>query len=686
MTMAERLHSRWAFVLATCASLFLLFAAYSNYFHNAFHFDDAHVIESNLYIRSLSNIPKILKDAGTHTSLPANAQYRPLVASSLAFDYWRAGGLDPFQYHVTQFTLLLLVGTFLTLFIHTLFQSIGVWWGNRYLALAAATWFCVHTVNTETLNIISARSELFSAAGILGSFLLYLYWPKGRRFHIYLLPMMIGALAKVPAVMFAPLLFAYKLFFEQEISLRELFSGHQSRKLLRAIVETLPAFIVGVSLFFVIESLNHPDSVYAIIDRFDYLVTQPFVWLRYVQLFFVPLGLTADSDWDVLTYWYDTRFFAGMALIVGLLVLMVRMSRSRDSIPVAYGIAWFILGLLPSSSIFPLSEVTNEHRIFLPYMGLVMAVVWGGTSWLRRLASQHETQRRRIVTLSCTVLVIILCGHAWGTHQRNKVWLDGESLWWDVTQKSPQNGRGLMNYGLTQLGKGRTEVARDYFETAKRYTPNYHTLEVNLGVVYDALGDAKRAEGHYKRALQLSPRYAAAHFFYARWLAKNQRGPEALKHLDRALAISPGNSDARLLSIGLYAALGDREQLNRRLHALIEIDPENPVARPYMMGFFGKMLRPATYETYFKVGEAMQKEGNHMGAAQAFQQALVYKPQAAEGLNALGWSLSRLGFFDESIQLLERSVQIQPGLSEAQKNLDQVRKELAAASDAVSDQ
>ena len=54
------------------------------------------------------------------------------------------------------------------------------WW-NRYLALLAATLFSVHTTNTETLNTISARSELLSAMGVVGSFLVYLYVPASRR-------------------------------------------------------------------------------------------------------------------------------------------------------------------------------------------------------------------------------------------------------------------------------------------------------------------------------------------------------------------------------------------------------------------------------------------------------------------------------------------------------------------------
>ena len=70
----------------------------------------------------------------------------------------------------------------------------------------------------------------------------------------------------------------------------------------------------------------------------------------------------------------------------------------------------------------------------------------------------------------------LLSAHAVGVRQRNNVWHTEESLWLDVTLKSPANGRGLMNYGLVQMGKGNLAVAEDYFNRALERTPrNTHT-------------------------------------------------------------------------------------------------------------------------------------------------------------------------------------------------------------------
>ena len=52
-----------------------------------------------------------------------------------------------------------------------------------------------------------------------------------------------------------------------------------------------------------------------------------------------------------------------------------RAARTRATRPIAFGIVWFWIGLFPSAAV-PLAEVTNDHRPFLAFVGLTMAVVW----------------------------------------------------------------------------------------------------------------------------------------------------------------------------------------------------------------------------------------------------------------------------------------------------------------------
>ncbi len=552
----------WFFILFGLLAFFLLFAAYSNHFDNSFHFDDSHVIVNNLYIRSLHNVPEFFLDARTSSSLIQNATYRPVVTASLAFDYFLGGGMNVRQFHITQFALLVVLGVMLFFcFLHLMTLTTKNRW-NRYAALFAAILFCIHTVNTETLNMISARSELLSTIGILGSLLVYFHLPSWHRFHVYLLPMALGTLAKPPAVMFAPLLFVYALLFEK-LSFR------------RAVRSTLPAFLVGLSLFWFVEGMNPPGQTYGGGNRFDYLMTQSFVWIHYLRLFFFPMGLTADTDWTLLPHWYDTRFFAGVVVILLLLCFLWKWSKRPEMRPAAFGMAWFLLALLPASSIFPLAEVTNEHRVFFPYIGLTLAVVW----W-----AAHEVHRRSgaMVPVASTLACLVLYGHGLGTFERNKVWKTEETLWFDVTQKSPTNGRALMNYGLTQMAAGKLERARDYFEKAFVFTPNYAHLETNLGIVYSALADFPKGEKHFQRALQLNPNFASGHHFYGVWLEKNGRRDDAISHLSKAIELSPGEALPRRLLMKLYSDQGKEDELRLLVEQTLAISPNDPAASSYL--------------------------------------------------------------------------------------------------------
>ena len=57
------------------------------------------------------------------------------------------------------------------------------------------------------------------------------------------------------------------------------------------------------------------------------------------------------------------------------------------------------------------------------------------------------------------------------------------ALWKDVTEKSPRNGRGWMNYGLTQMGEAKYVEASHAFDEALKTVPFYPTLHINIGIL-----------------------------------------------------------------------------------------------------------------------------------------------------------------------------------------------------------
>jgi tetratricopeptide (TPR) repeat protein len=655
-----------AFLLAAAGSFGLLFAAYANFFGNAFHFDDSHVLVDNLYIRSLTNAGSFFTDARTFSALPPNQTYRPLVSLSLAVDYALGHGLSARAFHADQLILLALLGIAVFFFHHRVMERAAPAPANRYLALFSATLFCVHTMNTETMNLMHARSEILSALGIVVGFLVYLGAPRLRRMQVHLVPMVAGALAKTPAVLLAPLLFAWELLVPGEEAKEP--PRRFSARLKSALRATLPAFLAGAAVFWFVEKAMAPPSLnYGGGNRIAYAQTQLWVWLHYLRLFALPVGLSADTDLTLIPAWYDTRVIAGACALTALAWIGVRCARAPRAWPVTFGLAWFAIGLLPASSVIPLAEPLNEHRVFLPYIGLILSAVWGA----RLLVEAQAGRAKAIAALGVAALLAL----AWGTHVRNRAWKTNEGLWADVTAKSPGNGRGWMNYGTALMARGEYSRARECYARAALLTPNYWTLETNRGIVEDALGNPAIAERHFTRAIELGPQQPDTHLFFAGWLARVGRGPEAVEHLDTALRLSPGSVPARSLLMDLRAAVGDVSSNAGLAREALQADPSNARARAYVEGGFPPEFG-ADAAARRRTGIALGQKGDYVASALAYRAALLLEPADADALNNLGWTIGKLGYFSKAVPPLEKAIAIRPDFTLARNNLAWVRSQV----------
>ncbi len=637
-------HYFFAAALGAAALLF----AYSDSLHNAFHYDDLHVIVNNVYIRSLRNVPLFFRDAYTFSSIPEHATYRPLVTLTYAIDYAIAGGLDPVQFHATQILLLLLIWGMLIVFFRKALDVFRPLPRNRWIALISATLYAIHTVNTETLNLISARSEELAAIATLAAFLLIQFSERARRWHLYLIPIAVGAMAKAQIVIFGPLLLTYLLFIE----------GRTARKR-TTWTAVLPALLAGSALLFVLSRLNAPEFIPGGTSRWRYFLTQGLAWAHYTRLFFLPLGLTVDTDWKPLQHWYDPWALAGFAFVAVLLLVIRYMSRRSELQPVVFGLSWFAVALVPTSSIYPLAEVVNEHRVFLPYIGLALAAVF----WLDTALEHH----RRV--FAAIVLATIIALGA-GTMVRNEVWATEETLWKDAASKSPGNERALLNYGSVELAKGNYAVAKSVLQRAERLNANYPLLEVTLGILEGQLQDHVAAEGHFTRALLMLPHDADTHFYYADWLVRDGRAPAAITGLQLAIRLNPARTESRALLMKLYAAAGDTASLQRLAAEALSYDASNHDGASVLAGSVPGSNPGSDYEACFAAGRTAIGSRRFLDAALANREAIRFQPTAADAWINLGWSLAQLGLDRESEQAFERALILRPGDEHARSNLD----------------
>lgn len=647
-------------LLLGCLSTVALLLTYSNHFHNQFQFDDAHSIVSNGHIRDIRNIPSFFRDASTYTSLPSNQAHRPVVTTLNALDYWIAGGLDPFYFHVSIFLSFIVLGVLLFLMFKRILDVSSPHPWNIYFALAGASLFQFHAVNAETINYISARSDSFSTLCIVASLVLYQH-ERTRRYHLHLLTMIVGIYTKQTAAMFAPLLFVYVVLFGASCSGNGVQSLLDRQRLRLALRESAPALLLTVVLSLV-NVLLTPDAAISsntTISRLDYLMTQLWVIAHYVWNFFVPVGLSADPHFTTLTRISDWRVVAGLTLILAMLGLAIAASRSRAGRPVAYGIIWFFLGLAPTSSIVPLFQVANYHRVFLPYIGLVLSIV-AALSWgVRRSEGTFRESALARYCLLGSVLVIV-AGHAYGTRVRSEVWSTSESLWSDAARKNPDSGRTLLNYGLTLMEKGDYQEALRYYEEALALLPYYSYIHINLGILKDAMGDRDAAKRHFEDALRLGRSNPEAYYYYARASRKWGDDERSLRLLRRSLEVSPAHTKSRALLDSLST---DRMQsAQRRLESLLGAVESTPTA-----------------ENYLDLSLVYYTLGRYEDCIAAATTALGLRPAYAPAYNNVCSAYSQLGEWDQAIAACQRALEIDPSFARARANLAWARQGRAAA-------
>jgi tetratricopeptide (TPR) repeat protein len=640
--------------------------AYSNHFRNEFHFDDLHAIQDNVYIRDLGNIPRFFSDPTTFSVHAENRTWRPLVTTSLAIDYWLGGGLEStFYFHLSTFLwfllqLLLMYGLYALLLERARPQP-----HNSWIAWFAVAWYGLHPAIAETVNYIIQRGDVLSTLGVVAALFLYARFPARRRLGLYLIPFVLGALAKPPALVFPLILLAYLLLFEESFSIR----GFRA-----ALWKSVPATVLALVLAKLSSAMTPQSYVPSRLPTASYLLMQPYVAWRYFRSFFLPTHLAASSDLLVSSSVPAWVVFVGFLFLALLLFAICWTARRPVARPISFGLIWFVLALAPTS-LYPLGEVENDHRMFFPFVGLVLAVVWAGSLLLLRRPLRGSLRWAAVAGLAG---LLLLC--ALGTRARNEVWRTEESLWRDATLKSPGSGGACMAYGTVLLARGDFAAALPYFERALSLRPSDARVETNLGIVLGALNRDAEAEPHFVRALQLDPKQAELYFFFARWLNSRARTGEAVAALNLSISLNPVFMPSRYLLLQVYLEHGLWSLLESSAQDSLKIAPGDPAIRNFLrleqqvfkqVGSAEALARShPTPENYLQLSTAYHKTGRFQECIVAARQALRLRPDFAQAYNNMAAAYASLGQWDQAILAAREALRIQPDFQFARKNLE----------------
>lgn len=698
------------FVLLILSLLLLggTIATYYNHFHNGFHFDDSHTINNNIYIRDISNIPLIFTHAKTFGSMPNNLGFEPVVTASTAIDYYFAKkdplslntnkeyneGLVPFYYHWPMFLIFILQGILMFFIVLKIFNISYKHSWNIYLAFFAIGWYMLHPGNAETINYICQRADLFSTFFVVLGLLLYIYSRVCRKYFLYLIPPVIGVFCKETATMFPVLLFLYVFFFEKKMSVRNFFSLKHFKATWGAIKTTIPAFIVlFIAIMTVQIVLYYQTDVSGSLHsgttepgyHFKYLITQPYVLFTYFLQFFVPLGLSSDPDTEVFKTASDLRMWFGFLFITAVVALSVVASRTEKGRPVAFGLLWFLVASIPTSVLAALTQVSNSHRLFFPYIGLMIAICWGLYLFIVKI---KPVFKELAFTRTLVAIALIMLGaYAYGTRQRNEVWRTDASLWEDIVVKSPGNARALMNYGLSKMEAGEFFEAEYYYRRALALWPNWSYIHINMGILKNAQGAEDEAEQWFLGAIQVAGASQEPYYYYARFLYQHKLPDKAIANLQTAISISPGDLKSRNLLMSIYAETGAWSALTALATETLQLVPGDVNTLSYLELAANKkdavsltadeVAKNPTADGYLSLSVEYYNRGEYQKCIDACNEALKLKPDYSEAYNNICSAYNAMQMWDKGIEACEKALKINPAFERATNNLNWAKAEKA---------
>ena len=303
-------------------------------------------------------------------------QTRPLTQFTFWLNYL-TGGTNPFGYHL--FNLLLHVAVVCLLY-QVLREFV-----TEEIAFAAAALFAIHPIQSEPVAYIFARSSLLATLFCL------LSWRalKHGRTALAIICFAAALLSKEECVTFP---FVVMLI------------GPRLWKPLQQCSEWLSQRVYAHLTLRRLSPDRAPVSPRGS-SPLQYLASQGDVILRYFRLLAVPWGFTIDPE-------IRPQVWAEVLAWTVVIAALVYFRKNR----------WFIAGmilLIPSSSIFPASDLAADRRMYLPL--IAFSVAMAPLLWPARY-------------VIAPVLILLSIG-------RMEVWRTERTLWQEAVERSPGKAR-----------------------------------------------------------------------------------------------------------------------------------------------------------------------------------------------------------------------------------------------------
>jgi tetratricopeptide (TPR) repeat protein len=268
------------------------------------------------------------------------------------------------------------------------------------------------------------------------------------------------------------------------------------------VIIPLSIFISSQSSADISEILGISTKETANISRTDYLITQFRVLMTYIRLMLFPANQNLDYDYPIYHTLFNAEIIASILAVMLLAAFAVHryvISQTKETGSLqnrltAYGICFFFISLSVESSFIPIRDVIFEHRLYLPSVGLILAIV----SYFDGLCTNH-----RSIAFCLMAMVVVLLASL--TIKRNKVWESPESIWYNTVKNSPKKTRPYINLSNQVKIAGDYDKAIEILSAALVLDPKNTDALILRANAYDNLGFSDMALHDYNSAIAIEP-------------------------------------------------------------------------------------------------------------------------------------------------------------------------------------
>lgn len=489
---------------------------YANSLGNGFVWDDHQILVVQGETRQFPSIAQVFTSVDTVFHDERVPYYRPLHRFIHLLEL-RFFGLNPLPFHGVSILL------------HTanallLFRLASLLLGGTFPALVAALLFAVHPVNSEGVNFITSRQNMWALFFTLSAALVFLGpWQEKRPWRPFLAAILFfgGLCCKETALM--PLVFlAMALLVAPPLP-----PASRWRSLLSLTPFALALLIYGALRLSAIPGTAGLGGVAAkttLIERLGYNL---YVLPKYACNLILPVRLSAFYTVPDHVPWGEPTILAGWLLLAALLFYTVR-HRSWFQMLV---LLWLLINWLPISNLIQIPSAPMADR----YLYLPAVSIWLLAGFVAEQC--HARLGRNRVVPGVVVLVVTLFGLL--SIQRNQVWKNDITLFTSIARAEPQAGNAGYNLGKALFEAGRTAEAQREWQRTIQLEPGHSKTLNCLGNLALSSNDLALAEQYYRRSVTSDPGNAEAHYNLALIYEQQGRYGETRQELELFLRRVP---------------------------------------------------------------------------------------------------------------------------------------------------